>query len=71
MVEVVNTVKWSSRGVWLWSMPCAEVDHKDKPPIPHRSKLFIKVKVFKQAFEIRDEIKAFFHDTSNASFLKK
>lgn len=51
-------------------MLCEEIGSKYKPSFPHRSKLFIEVKEFKQAFEIKDAIKVFLHDTSNANFIK-
>jgi len=69
-VKVVNTFKLWSPSVYLLSMLCEEIGSKYKPSFPHRSKLFIEIKVCKQAFKIRDEIKAFLHDTSNTIFFK-
>lgn len=70
LVEVVNTVKLWSMSVYLLSVLCEDVSGKHKPLVPHGSKLFIEVKVFKQACEIRDEVKAFLHVTNNAKSLK-
>lgn len=67
-MKVVNTFKLWSPSVYLLSMLCEEIGSKYKPSFPHSSKLLIEIKVFKQASKIRDEIKAFFHDTSNAIF---
>lgn len=69
-MEVVNTVKLWSTSVYLLSVLCDGIGGKHKPPIPHRSKLFIEMKVFKQACEMRDEVKAFLYDTNNAKSLK-
>lgn len=69
-VNIVNMLKLWLLSVYLLSVLCEETGSKQKPPFPHRSKLFIKVKVFRKAFEIRDEIKAFLHDTSSANFFK-
>lgn len=67
-MKVVNIFKLWSLSVYLLSMLCEEIGSKYKPSFPHRSKLFIEMKVFKQALKIMDEIKAFLHDTSNAIF---
>lgn len=71
LVNIVNVFKLWSLNVYLLSLLCEETGSQYKASFPHSSKLFIKVKVFRQAFEIGDEIKAFLHDTSNGNFFKK
>lgn len=52
-------------------MLCEETGSKNKPSSPHRSKLFIEVKVVNKFLKLGNEIKAFLHDTSKAKFVKK